>query len=156
MSTTVYTYNDKVLKNVATDKWLKKPDAPAGFVMNASNATITVSGYNVYVSWQSPTYPNAYNGGGKQYILVNTNETAPQSNSSGLMYGNSATGAGPDAISRADMAVLGTSSGTLVSNSTPPEAGFGTHLVWNNIMLNPTVEKVQAYLANVTITILDP
>ena len=28
MSTTVYTYNNKVLKNVATDKWLKKPVDP--------------------------------------------------------------------------------------------------------------------------------
>lgn len=27
MAITVYTYNDKVLKNVATDKWLKKADA---------------------------------------------------------------------------------------------------------------------------------
>lgn len=27
MATTVYTYNDKVLKNVATDKWLKKVEA---------------------------------------------------------------------------------------------------------------------------------
>lgn len=28
MAITVYTYNDKVLKNVATDKWLKKPVDP--------------------------------------------------------------------------------------------------------------------------------
>ena len=152
---TIYTVNGKVLKNSDTGKWLTKKEAPAGFVMDASNATISVSGTASYVSWQSPTYPNAYNGGGKQYILVNTNETAPQSNSSGLMYGNSATGGGPDAISRANMAVLGTSGGTLVNNSTPPEAGFGTHLTWQNIMADPTVEKVQAYLANVTITILD-
>jgi len=30
MSTTVYTYNDKVLKNVATDKWLKKAEVSPG------------------------------------------------------------------------------------------------------------------------------
>lgn len=132
------------------------PDPPAGFVMDASNATISVNGNYSYVSWQSPTYPNVYNGGGKQYILVNNNDTAPGASSSPLMYGNSATGSGPDAIHVADMKVLGTSSGTLVSNSTPPEAGYGTHLVWSNIMVNPTVEKVQAYLENVTITILDP
>lgn len=29
MSTTVYTYNDKVLVNSANDKWLKKKEAPA-------------------------------------------------------------------------------------------------------------------------------
>lgn len=28
MAITIYTYNDKVLKNVATDKWLKKAEAP--------------------------------------------------------------------------------------------------------------------------------
>lgn len=156
MAITVYTYNDKVLKNVATDKWLAKKEAPAGFVMNASNATIEVVGTSSYISWQSPTYPNAYNGGGKQYILVNNNETAPNQNSSGLMYGNSATGGGPDAIHVADMKVLGTSSGTLVTNSIPLEAGYGTHLVWQNTLVDPTVEKLQAYLENVTITILDP
>lgn len=29
MAITVYTYNDKVLKNVATDKWLKKKEGPS-------------------------------------------------------------------------------------------------------------------------------
>jgi len=28
MAITVYTYNDKVLKNIATNKWLKKPEGP--------------------------------------------------------------------------------------------------------------------------------
>lgn len=152
---TIYTVNGKVLKNAANDKWLTKKETPV-FVMNASNATIEVSGTSSYVSWQSPTYPNVYNGDGKQYILVNTNEAAPITNSSGLMYGNSATGGGPDAIHSSDMRVLGTSSGTLVNNSVPPEAGFGTYLTWQNLMLDPTVEKIQAYLENVTITIVDP
>lgn len=44
MAITVYTYNDKVLKNTATDKWLKKADAPAGIVLNSSNATVSVVG----------------------------------------------------------------------------------------------------------------
>ena len=52
MAITVYTYNDKVLKNVATDKWLKKPEAPAGFVMNAANAVYhgVPSGYGTYIT----------------------------------------------------------------------------------------------------------
>ena len=35
---TIYTLNGKVLKNAANDKWLAKKEAPAGFIMNASNA----------------------------------------------------------------------------------------------------------------------
>lgn len=62
MAITVYTYNDKVLKNVATDKWLKKPDAPAGFVMNASNVVSSSTG-TAY--WAGPSNPNAYDGDGK-------------------------------------------------------------------------------------------
>lgn len=152
---TIYTVDGKVLKNSDTGKWLTKKEAPAGFVMDASNATVSVVGNNAYVSWQSPTYPDGYDGDGKQYILVNNNDTAPASGSSGLMYGNSANGGGPDAIHKADMDVLGTSSGTLVKNSIA-QVGYGSHLTWQNIMANPTVEKVQAYLANVTITIVDP
>lgn len=152
---TIYTVNGKVLKNADNGKWLTKKETPV-FVMNASNATITVSGNECYVSWQSPTYPSAYNGDGKQYILVNNNDTAPGVASSPLMYGDSAAHGGPDAIHVADMKVLGTSSGTLVNNSIPLEVGFGKYLVWQNIIISPTVEKVQAYLANVSITIVDP
>lgn len=151
---TIYTVNGKVLKNSATDKWLTKKEIPV-FVMDASNATITVNGNNSYVSWQAPTYPDAYNGSGKQYTLVNTNATAPESNCSGLMYGDGVARNGPPAIIDADMKVLGTSSGTLLNNSALP-GGYGTHLVWSNIMVDPTVEKVQAYLENVSITIVDP
>lgn len=68
MAITVYTYNDKVLKNVANDKWLKKKEAPAGFVMDASNVVGTNSNS---ATWHSPTYPEMYNGNGKhaQFIL---------------------------------------------------------------------------------------
>lgn len=46
MSITVYTYNDKVLKNVATDKWLKKYDPynPLGLPANTIRVKFT-SGY---------------------------------------------------------------------------------------------------------------
>jgi hypothetical protein len=152
---TIYTVNGKVLKNADNGKWLTKKEAPAGFVMNASNATITNTGSTIYVSWQSPAYPNAYNGGGKHYTLVNTNETAPQS-SSQLMYGNAVAGAGPSAISGSDMAVLGTSNGTLLNDSVPLEVGYGTHLVWPQPVSGWTDEQIRAYIANVTITIVDP
>ena len=151
---TIYTVNGKVLKNADNGKWLTKKETPV-FVMNASNATITNTGNTIYVTWQSPTYPNVYNGGGKQYTLVNTNATAPQSTSQ-LMYANGVAGNGPSAISGPDMAVLGTSSGTLLVNSVPPEVGYGTHLVWPQPVFGGTEEQIRAYIANVTITIVDP
>lgn len=57
----VYTYNDKVLVNSANDKWLKEKEAPAGFVMNGSNAIETTGNA---ATWHSPTYPEVYNGNG--------------------------------------------------------------------------------------------
>lgn len=148
---TVYTYNNKVLKNSANDKWLAKKEAPAGFVMNASNATYVERSTGYYwVFWQSPSYPDTYNGNGKQYTLVNNNSTVP---SNPLLYGNAA-GDGPPAISVDGMAVLGTSTGVLLNNV----AGgtMGINLVWPYPVQGYTLEQLQAYMANVTITIVDP
>ena len=54
MSTTVYTYNDKVLVNSANDKWLKKPDAPVSsdykLVMTAPAYGFWLSGFNPNVT----------------------------------------------------------------------------------------------------------
>lgn len=149
---TVYTYHNKVLKNSANDKWLAMKEAPAGFVMNATNATITVEGgslNNIYVAWESPAYPSGYNGNGKQYILVNNNTT---SNVQPLLYSMEPDSGGPDIISRDNMAVIDTSTGVLLNN--PAGGTFGKYLVWP--FQGYTLEQVQAYMANVTITILDP
>ena len=64
---TVYTLNGKVLKNAANDKWLAKKEAPAGFVMNASNV---VSTSGAYAYWAGPANPNAYDGDGKTIQLT--------------------------------------------------------------------------------------
>lgn len=149
---TVYTVNGKVLKNSSNDKWLIKKEAPAGFVMDASNATI--SGYWIY--WQSPEYPNGYDGNGKSYTIVNNNNDEVQIAGSGLMYlpGNNITTGGPMAIPTANMV---TGSGTLSANSAGVASGYGTYL---GIPLTaggstPTAEQVQTYASNITITILD-
>ena len=148
---TVYTLNGKVLKNASNDKWLAKKEAPAGFVMNASNAIYNTSGSAVIVSWQGPAYPSGYNGNGKQYILVNNNTDAAQSP---LLYSTSADNTNaPQATN--NLNTLGTSTGVLQNN--PAGGSYGAYLVWPSpIGLNKTVEEVQAYMANVTITILDP
>lgn len=153
MATTVYTYNDKVLKNVATDKWLKKPDAPAGFVMDASNATYTAYNGSIWVTWQSPSYPSGYNGNGKQYILVNNNSDTVTSNNS-FMYCNNMTAGGPTAIFYENMNILGTSTGTLLNNMAGGD--YGKYLSWPISDTNFTLEEAQAYIANVSITIVDP
>lgn len=151
---TVYTLNGKVLKNATNDKWLAKKEAPAGFVMNGSNATYSAKGGGFYVSWPSPTYPDAYNGGGKRFILVNNNVNAPTGNP--LLYTDSPSTEGPQATSSSDMSTLGTSEGVLVDN-VAVQAGYGVYLVWPNpILPGSTLEEVQAYMANVSITIVDP
>lgn len=77
--TTIYTFNNKVLKNAATDKWLKKKEAPAGFVMNASNVAGTDSS-NVRTYWEGPNYPDAWQGEGKTVKLtVSEDITTPYS-----------------------------------------------------------------------------
>lgn len=145
---TIYTINGKVLKNVTTDKWLAKKEAPAGFVMNGSNATLTSSGGLIYVSWQSPGYPDGYNGNGKQFTIVNNNGEA---NGSQLMYTSSSTGSGPDAISSTDMRTLGTSTGVMSNN-----VAGGTYGAYLTVVLSGTLEQAQAYVANLSITIADP
>lgn len=147
----VYTYNDKVLTNSANGKWLKEKE-PVLFVMNASNATLTQSSSNYYVAWEGPAYPSSYNGGGKQYIVVNNNtaEDTAERMPSQLMYAGQPSGGGPAAIDYSVIQTIGTSTGTLTSN---PSSSYGVYLIIN---LNGTEEQVRAYLANLTITIVDP
>lgn len=150
---TIYTVNNKVLKNSANDKWLIKKEAPAGFVMDASNAIYTKPYGSYYVAWESPTYPDGYNGNGKQYILINNNSTAPNNNP--LAYSTSTSGGGPYAIQAADMTVLGQSTGVLLDNVAG--STYGTYLVWPSPFgVTGTLEEIQAYMANVSITIVDP
>ena len=132
-----------------------KVNEPERFVMNASNATLIQNGGsgNYYVSWEGPAYPSGYNGNGKQYIVVNNN-TAEDTTAripSQLMYCPSAEpGGGPTAIDYTIIQTIGTSTGTLTSNPVP---SFGVYLMIN---VKGTEEEVRAYLANLTITILDP
>lgn len=155
MSITVYTYNDKVLKNTATDKWLKKKEAPAGFVMDASNAEYLFNGGQYWVSWHSPAYPSAYNGNGKQYTLVNNNTPSTTSPilTMGLTYTLESPLGGPRAIESANLLTLGTSTGTLMNNSSVGDE-YGVTLSFS--CGGATLEQVQTFVSNLTITILDP
>ena len=141
---TIYTLNGKVLKNSATDKWLAKKEAPAGFVMNASNAQYDVQQSFTYLYWESPSFPNGYDGNGKQCVIVN-NGQRPNNN---LMYASSSNSGGPIAIARENL-VTGTT--TMLVNMAGTASGYGKYL---EIPFN-SEEDARAWVANVTITILD-
>lgn len=149
---TIYTVNGKVLKNAANNKWLAKKEAPAGFVMNASNASIGTSGNAVMVSWQGPSYPNGFDGGNKECTIVNNNDAGITVGvpTSAMMYADTATGGGPNANSSVSDLGPGTRTITLLSNPVP--STFCAYIV---IPFNGTVEQVTSYVANLTITILD-
>lgn len=129
------------------------PEPPAGFVMNASNAIYTQHSNTYYIAWKGPAYPDGYNGNGKQYILVNNNTDVP-SWPNPLTYADSSMNPGSQAIGSADMYVQGTSTGTLKNNTSGDS--YGTYIVWPSPLSNMTLEQAQAYIANVTITIVDP
>lgn len=156
---TIYTLNGKVLKNAANDKWLAKKEAPAGFVMNASNvANIYITGNIGYISWEGPNFPNGYDGNGKHYILVNNNsDSEGYSSDYGLMYSQSVGNGGPNAISGTAMTTIGQSEGTISSNGAGTASGFGKYLtLFLQKSEGITQEYAQAYVANLTLTILDP
>lgn len=119
---------------------------PEGFVMNAANAQYYTSGNWTYLYWNGPSFPNGYEGNGKQCIIVN-NGNLPQS-SLEYMSDNLPNG-GPPAIDRSDL-VTGTI--TMDTNLAPVAEGYGKYL---GIPFS-TEEAARAWVANVSITILDP
>lgn len=142
----VYTYNDKVLVNSANDKWLKEKEAPAGFVMDASNAQYYNTGSSwIYLYWNGPDFPNGYDGNGKQCVIVNNGQTLLNP----LMYLNDSLNGGPFAINSSDL-VTGTI--TMNANMAGAASGYGKYL---GIPFN-SEEAARAWVANVSITIVDP
>lgn len=141
----VYTYNDKVLTNSANGKWLKEKEVPV-FVMDASNAQYYNTGSSwTYLYWEGPDFPNGYDGGSKQCVIVNNNSTSSQN----LMYTNDSIAGGPTAINGSDL-VTGTT--TMLANQAGAASGYGKYLC---VPFN-SEEDARAWVANVTITIVDP
>lgn len=87
---TIYTVNGKVLKNADNGKWLTKKEAPAGFVMDASNATIS----NNVANWEGPNYPDGYDGTGKTLQII-VKEEGFTCAALTFNYANSISGSGP-------------------------------------------------------------
>lgn len=132
--TTIYTFNNKVLKNSANDKWLTKKEAPAGFVMNASNVVATkfigseVRGTAV---WASPTYPEACNLNGKTVQLKITSSISPNTFRGGteFMYAKGTTGNDMGGPLAALMTQTEPGTYTYTCNNNPAlQAGYGMYL----------------------------
>lgn len=126
---TVYTVNGKVLKNRANDKWLTKKEAPAGFVMNASNVvnTFQMNGTLGIIAWKGPNFPDNCNLSGKtlQVKITSTITANTSSGSSRFMYASVDNSGGPDVA-----AITETQPGTYtyVCNNNPAESTFGKYL----------------------------
>ena len=149
---TIYTVNNKVLKNAANDKWLAKKEAPAGFVMNAGNVMYSSNGT---AWWAGPANPNAYDGNGKT-IQLTVSETIGRANVSGfpIFYTSGVPGDGPQA------AKFNTTNGfiqpgtyTVQMASNPAYgAGYGAYLS----LYAQDAELLADILPKITITIVDP
>lgn len=131
---TVYTLNGKVLKNSANDKWLTKKEAPAGFVMNASNVVATWQYENEtrgVVVWEGLNYPDTCNLEGRTLQVKITDTITANSLRGGqeFMYAKGTTGndmGGPDAV-----LITETEPGTYTytcANNPALSAGYGKYL----------------------------
>ena len=119
---------------------------PEGFVMNASNAQSYTYGSHTYLYWEGPDFPNGYDGANKQCVIVNNGQTPTQN----LMYFNDDRNGGPDAINKSNL-VTGTT--TILANAAGTASGYGKYL---GIPGFSSEEAARAWVANVSITILDP
>lgn len=146
----VYTYNSKVLTNSATDKWLTKKEAPAGFVMDASNITSSTS---THASWESPGYPDGWNGGGKTLELTVTQDITV-SQGMALMYSDAENTNGPVAIDfvwpGGGTLSAGKYTFTMSSNVAPTSQGYGKYMI-----VNAMDDSTSIWLPYISMKILD-
>lgn len=148
---TIYTINGKVLKNSANDKWLIKKEAPAGFVMDASNATIESN----TASWEGPNYPDGYDGEGKTLQII-VKEEGFTCYSLELHYADAIAGMGPGFVpgingawrNPNDDEGLGTASipvGTynmsIIHNVAGSSSGYGKYITLRRNGPNTTIDS---------------
>lgn len=151
---TIYTLNGKVLKNAANDKWLAKKEAPAGFVMNASNVASTG---NNRACWESPTNPDPYNGNGKTIQVTIFEDITFEGIEPPLMlmYSNtsSPTQPGPTALSIPNNELTAGTRTYTLSNNNAVAGGYGTYLCAGagNADINPT----STWLSKIEFRIID-
>ena len=142
---TIYTVDGKVLKNSDTGKWLTKKEVPE-FVMDASNATI--DGYTAI--WESPTYPEAFNGDGKTLEVTVSSDTEIPYNGMPMTYVPTNSAGGPPATTISLPLTAGVHTFALSAN--PSVAyGFGARLA----LSFHSVELLQANISKFSMRIID-
>jgi hypothetical protein len=147
--TTIYTVNNKVLKNSANDKWLIKKAGPAGFVMNASNVTSSTS---TYASWESPGYPDGWDGGGKTLELTVTQDIT-LTGSLSIVYSDNVNTNGPLIVQPQQVAgtlTAGKYTYIMSANPAPTADGYGKYIV-----VYAARDSVSTWLPYISMTILD-
>lgn len=147
---TIYTINGKVLKNVSTGKWLTKKEAPAGFVMNASNAA---GSYTYHTLWEGPNYPDGWNGEGKTIRMIVSEDVTLTRNVFSIGYGRTNTDQQEFIPLIGDQYPAGgiISAGTYTYTGLANQAvsyGFGAYLALVNVD--------SSEVSKITIQILDP
>lgn len=158
---TVYTLNGKVLKNVANDKWLAKKEAPAGFVMNAANATIV----NNSANWEGPNYPDGYDGTGKTLQIIVKEEGFTCANLK-LNYTNSMGVNGPGLIVNSNdgnwpnptgdysaSIPVGTYNVSIIQNAAGSSSGYGKYISLWRVGPDSTIDS--ALLSKLEFRIID-
>ena len=162
---TIYTLNGKVLKNAANDKWLAKKEAPAGFVMNASNAVYHgVPGSQVengyFAMWEGPDYPAACSLEGKTIHLIVKEALTNSSANFNLMYAKQLPSVGsqfggPNLCGSEfiDCSQPGTYNLTCIANAAGAASGYGTYITVN--FLNYSSGDAEADLAKIEFRIID-
>ena len=141
---TIYTINGKVLKNTNNGKWLIKKEAPAGFVMNASNAVYngfpSGSGPNKYYAiWEGPEYPSACSLEGKTIQLIVKEALSNSAAELMPMYGMQLPSAGsqyggPTLCNNTgfiNCSQPGTYNLTCIANAAGTASGYGTYITVN-------------------------
>lgn len=105
-----------------------KVNEPDGFVMNASNISSSTS---THASWESPGYPNGWDGEGKTLELTVSQDITLNSGFA-LFYNNIENTNGPVAVEFAhDPQTLsaGKYTFTMCGNAAPTSQGYGKYLV---------------------------
>lgn len=131
----VYTYNDKVLTNSANGKWLKEKEAPAGFVMNASNAHhVRYNNGTPEAIWNGPDYPNGWDGSGLTLkLIVSADIQLKSSTGMQIMYAQGDNVGGPDLVNMIygdtnRVLHAGTYNLTCLANAAGTASGYGAQI----------------------------
>lgn len=162
---TIYTLNGKVLKNSANGKWLAKKEAPAGFVMNASNVVYhgspgLIGENSYYAMWEGPNYPADCSLEGKTIQLIVKEALTNSEAEFRPMYGKQLPSAGSQyggpfltETGFVNCSQQGTYNFACIANAAGVGSGYGTYITVN--FRNYSSVDPEADLAKIEFRIID-